>query len=307
MKSTIYLFLASALLSSLLLSGCVSNKKHKEIISNLKNNYQSELDAQSESYSTQLSDARTNIRNLELNLAERKGENNILIMLRTDLEGRIDSLAEALENQGNRSQSKSQNLKQEIKQRDQEIKRLNGLIGSVNQTMDDFNKLLGTAAGDLRTALIDFPQEECDIITSFDRVRVVLNENLVFKGTSATRMTTRGNEVLEIISNVMQRYPNLVIQVTGHTDNRKPANKGYKDNWNYSVLRAASVSRQLIQEYDMTPNQITAAGKSEFEPIASNEDEAGRIKNRRMELVITPLIKDLARSVEKILKSEDPE
>ena len=307
MKAIQFTLLSIIFLFFFVLSSCVSNKKHQEILENLKTNYQTELDTQSNQYKQQLSEARGSIKNLELSLAERKGENNVLMGLRKELEGQVDSLTEAIENLSSQSQSNRQNLNQEIRERDQEVSRLLGLIQQIDQILLDYSNMVNTVADDIRPILSAYPQSEADIITSVDKARVILSESLVFRGTSATRLDKRGIEILEIISNIMQRYPSLVIEVTGHTDNRAPANKGYKDNWNYSALRAATVARLLIQDFNMLPNQVTVVGKGEYSPLVSNETSEGRKQNRRIELIITPLTSDIAKSIKKISEQKEGE
>ena len=122
-------------------------------------------------------------------------------------------------------------------------------------------------------------------------------EKLLFRKGSVTRLNEKGKKALSKISNILEEYPSLFIQVIGHTDNKAPEIKSYKDNWNFSVLRAATIVRTLVNDNDFSPNQLLAAGKGEFEPKSSNESADGRATNRRIELLIGIKKEELARRI----------
>lgn len=82
-------------------------------------------------------------------------------------------------------------------------------------------------------------------------------------------------------------HSNLEILVEGHTDNIPIKSAVYRDNWDLSTYRAASVVRLLI-ENKVAVERLTAAGKGEFHPIASNDTPEGRSKNRRTEIILVP-------------------
>jgi chemotaxis protein MotB len=78
------------------------------------------------------------------------------------------------------------------------------------------------------------------------------------------------------------------LTIKGHTDNQPLKNTALSDNWNFSAQRAAVVARLLTREFNLNPAQVTAAGRGEFEPAASNETTEGRTKNRRVEFILVP-------------------
>jgi chemotaxis protein MotB len=77
------------------------------------------------------------------------------------------------------------------------------------------------------------------------------------------------------------------VGVEGHTDNVPMNSEKIKDNWDLSVLRATSISKIMIQQ-GITPKRITAMGRGETMPVASNDTPEGRAKNRRTEIILTP-------------------
>jgi len=76
------------------------------------------------------------------------------------------------------------------------------------------------------------------------------------------------------------------IRVEGHTDNVPIHNSRFKSNWELSTTRATEVVALLVEHYGFDPSDISAAGYSQYRPVASNESEAGRKTNRRVDLVV---------------------
>ena len=78
------------------------------------------------------------------------------------------------------------------------------------------------------------------------------------------------------------------IRVEGHTDNRPIRTARFRSNWELSTSRATAVLARMIDEGGLSPERLSAAGYGEFHPIASNDTDAGRQQNRRVDLVISP-------------------
>ena len=78
------------------------------------------------------------------------------------------------------------------------------------------------------------------------------------------------------------------ILIEGHTDNLPIRNAVYRDNWDLSVARATSIVRILVDEYKISAVRLTASGKGEFAPKATNSTPEGRAKNRRTEIILSP-------------------
>jgi chemotaxis protein MotB len=87
--------------------------------------------------------------------------------------------------------------------------------------------------------------------------------------------------------------------VEGHTDDVPiTGNQKYlKDNWDLSVLRATSIVN-ILTENGVMADRILAAGKGEYAPVASNDSEEGRGKNRRTEIILTPKLDELLQVLE---------
>jgi chemotaxis protein MotB len=110
---------------------------------------------------------------------------------------------------------------------------------------------------------------------------------MLFKSGSAD-IQPQAETVLNKIAKVINDYKELEILVEGHTDNVPISNTCMSDNWDLSVKRATSVVRTLQKKYGVQPQRMTAGGRSEYVPKATNTTEDGRRSNRRTEIVVLP-------------------
>jgi chemotaxis protein MotB len=101
-------------------------------------------------------------------------------------------------------------------------------------------------------------------------------------------VTKQAHEILGKVAKVLNAYPDFEFMVEGHTDNM-PIHKDYiQDNWDLSVKRATSVIRILQTEYHINPGRMSASGRGEYLPVASNTSAEGRALNRRTRIIILP-------------------
>ncbi len=292
------------LFSCCILSSCVGKKKHLEALQNMESTHQAELQKKTTYWTTELQECRDSNINLRLSVAERKGENNALVAMQDKLEGRIEGLKQEMKNQGRQSQSSTQSLSEDLASKKQEISRLQGLLSQIDAKLDKDLTTLGSLANDIRVALGTLPTDQYSVTTSNLNVKVIVSESLLFKPRTTTSVSTMSQQVLGGIANTLQKYPSMNVTVLGHTDNKPPRNKGYKDNWTVSAVRAALLSRILTEDHDLGPNQVVAAGKGEFAPRASNETKDGQNQNRRIEFILQGRQEDLIRALQKITKEK---
>ena len=98
---------------------------------------------------------------------------------------------------------------------------------------------------------------------------------------------TKIDKVAEVIRTVV---PEANIGVEGHTDDQPIKHSAWKSNWELSSARALSVLHQLEGQGGVRPERLAAIGYGEFRPVASNAEKAGRQQNRRVEIVILPVV-----------------
>lgn len=116
-----------------------------------------------------------------------------------------------------------------------------------------------------------------------------LPEFLFFE-TGEARIRPEADPLLNRLAELLRKIPNQVV-VEGHTDNVPINNTQFPSNWELSVHRATNLVRYLIEQQHLDPSRFAAAGYGEYAPLASNGEEAGRRLNRRVDIVIKPLLR----------------
>lgn len=113
---------------------------------------------------------------------------------------------------------------------------------------------------------------------------ITLTEAGFFDSGSA-RMRPDGYSRFAQVAMILSHYgPEL--RVEGHTDNRPIHTSRFSSNWALSTARAVSVVESLVDEFGFPAAHLGVAGFGSFHPLASNDDEEGRAKNRRVELIV---------------------
>ena len=144
----------------------------------------------------------------------------------------------------------------------------------------------------LHDALLGFKSDELSVYIKNGKVYVSLSDKLLFKSGSAA-VETKGIEALKVLAGVLNKNTDIDILVEGHTDNIPIKTVLYHDNWDLSAARAISIVRILTDEYNIAPTRLTASGKGEFFPRATNSTPEGRAGNRRTEIILSPKLDEL--------------
>ena len=101
-------------------------------------------------------------------------------------------------------------------------------------------------------------------------------------------ISDKANATLSKIAKIITDYKDFEVLIEGNTDNVPISKPNIRNNWDLSSLRASSVVQALQNNYGVDPKRLTAGGRGEFNPIASNDTEDGKIRNRRTQIIITP-------------------
>jgi chemotaxis protein MotB len=300
MKASRFLVAAT---SSVLLFSCVSTKKFKE----------------SEAKYTQLSGAylemqgkyrelQDQIKDLENQLSKSKGQNEDLTNRKKALEDQIADLNKQIDflkqnnttvlNQlkdlsvvtGAQAESIKKSL-ENIGAKDLYIKDLQSSIAR----KDSLNMAL---VMNLKGAIGNLNDEDINIKVDKGVVYVDISDKLLFKSASYD-VTDRAREVLGKVAKVLNAQPDIEFIVEGHTDSLPIKTTGIQDNWDLSVKRATTIVRILQDTYGIDPKRMTAAGRSQYIPLADNNTAQGRAANRRTRIVIQPMLDQFFKLLEK--------
>lgn len=149
----------------------------------------------------------------------------------------------------------------------------------------------------LRDALLGFKSDELSVEVKNGKVYVSMSDKLLFQSGSAS-VEKKGLEAINVLADVLNKNQNIDILIEGHTDSIPIHTALYKDNWDLSVARATSIVRILTNEHQVAPTRLTASGKGEFSPRASNATPEGRALNRRTEIILSPKLDEIMQLLE---------
>ncbi len=139
----------------------------------------------------------------------------------------------------------------------------------------------------LKSALADVNDKDVEIKVEKGVVFISISDKMLFNSGSYN-VTAQANTVLGKVAQVLNANPDIHFLVEGHTDNVPIKNNCILDNWDLSVKRATAVTRILQNTYNIDPTRMTAGGRSEYIPLASNDSKEGKATNRRTRIVIQP-------------------
>ena len=118
-------------------------------------------------------------------------------------------------------------------------------------------------------------------------VYISLSDNMLYKSGSYS-ISDQAGEILGKVAKIIKDYEGYEVLIEGNTDNVPISAVNIRNNWDLSTLRASSVVQSLQNTYGVDPKRLTAGGRGEFNPVADNDTEVGKAKNRRTQIIITP-------------------
>ena len=169
----------------------------------------------------------------------------------------------------------------ELLSRTERIDRLEKIISSQKKILSDLKNRISEA-------LLNYRGKGLSIKQRNGKVYISMENKLLFKS-GKWNIELQGKQALMRLSKVLEENPDISILIEGHTDNIPFTSKGaMESNWDLSTKRATAVVKILLENNNILPQNLTAAGKSEFIPIASNTTIEGRAANRRIEIILSP-------------------
>ena len=214
------------------------------------------------------------------------------------LNGKYNSLFEKNSEDKQMSQAELQQLYNQLKTKVADLEASNKRVTELQAGIQKQKQAQQDLLEKVKNALVGFNSNELTAeLRSDGKVYVSLSEKLLFKSGSY-KVDPKGKEALNKLANVLVSQPNIDITIEGHTDSI-PLKKGdyLKDNLDLSVMRATSIERILSDEYSVNAKQLTASGRGDNFPVASNSTEEGRAINRRTEIILSPKISDLVKII----------
>lgn len=259
------------LLVAVMAQSCVSTKKYQQLQSSYN-----QLDS--------------NTRNL--NGKYLLSERNVAV-----LTNRVASLEEQLASEKANSKSLQDALNKALNASSQGNVNVSKLVDEINSSNKYIQQLINTKnksdslnlvlTNNLTRSLSQQETKDVNVQVLKGVVYISLSDNMLYKSGSY-EISDKSGETLSKIAKIIKDYSTYDVLIEGNTDNVPIIQKNIRNNWDLSTLRASSVVQALQKTYGVDPKRLTAGGRGEYNPIADNSTEAGKIKNRRTQIIITP-------------------
>ncbi|GAL66371.1 flagellar motor rotation protein MotB [Jejuia pallidilutea] len=179
-------------------------------------------------------------------------------------------------------------LKKALEERSSRIAELENVIATKDAAMTQLKNAISRA-------LTDFEGKGLTVEQRGGKVYVSMENKLLFQSGSWA-VNTDGKVAVRSLGNVLAENPDIAVLIEGHTDNVPYSGNGaLTSNWDLSTKRATAIVNILRENTAINPENLTAAGRGEYAPIATNDTEEGRAKNRRIEVILTPKLDELSR------------
>lgn len=254
----------AASVAMLALSGCVSHKKY-----NL-------LEADYNASQVALAESRTKVASLESLLAQARKNNQ-------ELKDNYAALQRTLDQSIMTNQSGNVNISKLV----DEINASNNYIKRLVEAKSKSDSLLMVLSNNLTRSLDTSELKDVDVKVLKGVVYISLADNMLFKSGSY-EISSKAMDILDKIAKIIKDYKNYSVLVEGNTDNVPISRTNIRNNWDLSALRASSVVQVLQNKFGVDPQRLTAGGRGEYNPVATNATPEGRQLNRRTQIIITP-------------------
>jgi len=247
--------------------------------------------------------AQKQVEVLQLQLAEKKGENTALSTMQDKLQAKIDLLEAELSNSSSQAVNLQKGLKTLIQSKDSIKSAQQQLLLTLDSVLENRNASLEKLMANFRDSLQSFPVNSYSLVLEDQQLRLILQEKTLFKPGPTTKVELTGRKMLGSVANVLSLHPQFFVWIVGHHDNQPLQNKMVSDSWDFTALRAAEVAKVLIRDFEVSSGRLTAAGKGPYAPLVSNETPQGQASNRRVEIIIFPAAEELPKTLREIINT----
>ena len=270
-----HLKLFAPLVALLLMTSCVSKKKLAEV--------QTSYDQLKTEHATLQKDYNA----AQVRIAEYTSDSKSLAARLKEEQERNKEMKEAYNKLQSSYQSNVQQGNVNISKLVDEINASNKFIKQLVDAKTKSDSLNQALTNKLTRSLSKQEMNDVDVQVLKGVVYISLADNMLYKSGSY-EIGDRAGETLSKIAKIITDYKDYDVLVEGNTDNVPISQKNIRNNWDLSALRASSVVQALQTQYGVDPKRLSAAGRGEYNPVASNNTAVGKQRNRRTQIIITP-------------------
>lgn len=270
-----HLKLFAPLVALLLMTSCVSKKKLAEV--------QTSYDQLKTEHATLQKDYN----DAQVRIAEYTSDSKSLAARLKEEQERNKEMKEAYNKLQSSYQRNVQQGNVNISKLVDEINASNKFIKQLVDAKTKSDSLNQALTNKLTRSLSKQEMNDVDVQVLKGVVYISLADNMLYKSGSY-EIGDRAGETLSKIAKIITDYKDYDVLVEGNTDNVPISQKNIRNNWDLSALRASSVVQALQTQYGVDPKRLSAAGRGEYNPVASNNSAVGKQRNRRTQIIITP-------------------
>ena len=273
----------------------ISKKEYQALLSenNALKTENASLKDENNSSRIKLTEKNANIKSLQDLLDAEKKRNVELRQAYKDLQGSLDKSLQ-------QNSLGSVNISKLV----DEINASNRFIKQLVEAKDRSDSLNIVLTNNLTRSLTNAEKQEVDIQVLKGVVYISLADNMLYKSGSY-EINSRASETLSKIAKIIKDYKEYEVLIEGNTDDVPISRPNIRNNWDLSCLRASSVVQALQNDYGVDPQRLTAGGRGEYNPVASNSTEKGKQRNRRTQIIITPKLDQFMELIEDAPETSD--
>jgi len=232
--------------------------------------------------------ATSNLENLKASYAALEKNSSAAITKNSQKNRELLAQLEAKEQALAAENERLSKLKKALEERSSRVAELENVIATKDAAMTQLKNAISRA-------LTDFEGKGLTVEQRGGKVYVSMENKLLFQSGSWA-VGTDGKTAVRSLGNVLAENPDIAVLIEGHTDNVPYSGNGaLTSNWDLSTKRATAIVNILRENTAINPENLTAAGRGEYAPIATNDTEDGKAKNRRIEVILTPKLDELSR------------
>ena len=268
MKKNVFMI---ALAFGLIMTGCASKK-------DLEN-----CQTENKSLTEKLQDAREDLAGKNARISALEDQQRGLQQALAAAEAKYAKLQESLDKSLTNASQNNISIEKLVDQINESNQYIRHLV-EVKSKSDSLNMVL---TNNLTRSLSKEELKEVDVQVLKGVVYISLADNMLYKSGSY-EINSRAAQTLSKIAKIIKDYKDYDVLIEGNTDNVPISKTNIRNNWDLSALRASSVVQALQNDYGVDPKRLTAGGRGEYNPIAPNDTELGKQRNRRTQIIITP-------------------
>ncbi|WP_179343272.1 OmpA/MotB family protein [Winogradskyella ursingii] len=269
-----------------------SNNRLNNDLEQLQSAYEKAV-AERDKLQTDYKAAESNLANLKASYKALEENSSAAIAANSQKNRELLAQLEAKEQALAAENARLETLKKELENRSQRVAELENVIAAKDANMRKLKNAISKA-------LTNFEGKGLTVEQRNGKVYVSMENKLLFESGS-WYVGAQGKQAVKQLGSVLADNPEIAILIEGHTDNVPyKGNAQLSGNWDLSTKRATAIVNILRENPSINPENLTAAGRGEYAPIATNETAEGRAKNRRIEVILTPKLDEISKLLNEI-------